>query len=58
MSLRLLITTYADNKHLFGGEATKKDLFESTAQQSIIKASGRLVKRKREACELMALMTN
>ncbi len=48
----LLIIPYADNKHLFGGKVTKKDVFEKTAEQ-FIKASGRLVKRQR-----MGLMTN
>ena len=40
--VRLLITTYADNKHLFGGKATKKDVFEKIAEQ-FTKAPGRLV---------------
>jgi len=40
--VRLLITTYADNKHLFGGKATRKDVFENIAEQ-FTKASGRLV---------------
>ena len=31
--VRLLITTYADNKHRFGGKATKKDVFEKIAEQ-------------------------
>ena len=29
----LLITTYADNKYLFGGKGTKKDVFEKIAEQ-------------------------
>ena len=29
----LLITTYADNKCLFGGKVTKKDVFEIIAEQ-------------------------
>ena len=29
----LLITTYADNKCLFGGKGTKKDVFEIIAEQ-------------------------
>ena len=41
----LLLTTYADNKCLFGGKGTKKDVFEMTAD-SLLKASGHLVKRK------------
>ena len=44
----------ADNKHLFGGKATKKDVFEKIAEQ-FTKASGRLVKRQRGACERMGL---
>ena len=40
--VRLLITTYADNKHRFGGKATKKDVFEKIAEQ-FTKTSGRLV---------------
>ena len=40
--VRLLITTYADNKHLFGGKATKKDVFVKIAEL-FTKASGRLV---------------
>ena len=47
----------ADNKHLFGGKATKKDVFEKIAEQ-FTKASGRLVKRQRGTCERMALVTN
>ena len=31
--VRLLITTYADNKHLFGGKATKKDMFDKITEQ-------------------------
>ena len=31
--VRLLITTYADNKHLFGGKATKKDTFDKITEQ-------------------------
>ena len=49
-----VITTYANNKHLFGGKATKKGVFEKTAEQT----SGRLVKRQRGACERMGLVTN
>ena len=45
--VRLHITTYANNKHLFGGKATKKDVFGKIAEQ-FTKASGRLV---REATE-------
>ena len=37
--VRLLITTYADNKHLPSGKTTKKDVFEKTAEQ-FTKASG------------------
>lgn len=40
--VRLLITTYADNKHRFGGRATKKEVFEKIAEQ-FTKTSGRLV---------------
>ena len=40
--VRLLITTYADNKHMFGGKATKKDVFEKIAEQ-FTKISGRVV---------------
>ena len=29
----LLITTYADNKYLFRGKGTKKDLFEKIVEQ-------------------------
>ena len=29
----LLITTYADNKYLFGGKGTRKDVFEKIAEQ-------------------------
>ena len=54
--VRLLITTNADNKHLFGGKATKKDVFEKIGEQ-FTKAFGRLVKRQREACERMGLAT-
>ena len=49
-----VITTYANNKHLFGGKATKKGVFEKTAEQT----SGRLVKRQRGACERMGLVIN
>ena len=31
--VRLLITTHADNKHLFDGKATNKDAFEKIAEQ-------------------------
>lgn len=40
--VRLLIITYADNKHMFGGEATKKDVFEKIAEQ-FTKISSRVV---------------
>ena len=33
----LLITTYADNKYLFRGKGTKKDLFEKIVEQFTIK---------------------
>ena len=54
---RLLIITYADNKHLIGGKTTKKNLFKKLAEQ-FTKASGRLFKRQRGACERMGLVTN
>ena len=54
---RLLIITYADNEHLIGRNATKKDLFEQIPEQ-FTKASGRLVKRQRGACERVGLLTN
>ncbi|KAL9978263.1 hypothetical protein ACROYT_G015761 [Oculina patagonica] len=40
--VRLLITTYVDNKHRFGGKATKKEVFEKIAEQ-FTTTSGRLV---------------
>ena len=52
--ISLLMTTYADNKYLFGGKGTKKDVFEKIAEA---KASGGLVKRQRGACERMGLVT-
>ena len=55
--VRLLITTYADNKRLFGGKAKNKNAFEKTAEQ-FTKVSGHLVKRQRGACERMGLVTN
>ena len=55
--VRLLITTYADNKHLFGGKAKNKNAFEKIVEQ-FTKVSGRLVKRQRGACERMGLVTN
>ena len=56
--VRPLITTYADNKHLFGGKATKKDAFEKMGKQ-FTKASGRLVKRRQRGyCERMRNVTN
>ena len=55
--VRLLITTYADNKHLFDGKATNKDAFEKIAEH-FTKASGVLVKRRRGACKRMGLVTN
>ena len=55
--VRLLITTHADNKHLFDGKATNKDSFEKIAEQ-FINASGFLVKRRRGACKRMGLVTN
>ena len=30
--VQLLITTWSDHKHLFGGKATKKDIFEKIAE--------------------------
>ena len=51
------ITKYVDNKHLFGGKATKRDVFEKLAEK-FTKASGRLVRRQRGACERMGLVTN
>ena len=55
--VRLLITTHADNKHLFDGKATKKDAFAKIAEQ-FTNASGFLVKRRRGACKRMGLVTN
>ena len=55
--VRLLITTHADNKHLFDGKATNKDSFEKIAEQ-FTNASGFLVKRRRGACKRMGLVTN
>ena len=55
--VRLLITTHADNKHLFDGKATNKDAFEKIAEQ-FTNASGFLVKRRRGACKRMGLVTN
>ena len=49
--------SYVDNKHLFVGKATKKDVFEKIAEQ-FTEASGRLVKRQRGAWERMGLVTN
>ena len=40
--VRLLITTWSDHKHLFGGKATKKDIFERIAE-AFTKESGRRV---------------
>ena len=40
--VRLLITTWADHKHMFGGKATKKDVFEKIAKH-FTKISGRFV---------------
>ena len=48
------ITKYVDNKHLFGGKATKRDVFEKLAEK-FTKASGRLVRRERGACERIGL---
>ena len=31
--VRPLITTYADNKHLLSGKATKKDMFDKITEQ-------------------------
>ena len=44
--VRLLITTHADNKHLFDGKATKQDAFAKIAEQ-FTNASVFLVKRRR-----------
>ena len=55
--VRLLITTHADNKHLFDWKATNKDAFEKIAEQ-FTKASAFLVKRRRGACKRMGLVTN
>ena len=55
--VRLLMTTHADNKHLFDGKATNKDSFEKIAEQ-FTNASGFLVKRRRGACKRMGLVTN
>ena len=55
--VRLLITTHADNNHLFDGKATNKDAFEKIAEQ-FTKASGFSVKRRRGACKRMGLVTN
>ena len=55
--VRLLITTHADNKHLFDGKATNEDAFEKIAEH-FTKASGVLVKRRRGACKRMGLVTN
>ena len=40
--VRLVITTYADNKHLFEGKATKKDVFEKIAGQFTTASNTRL----------------
>ena len=55
--VRLLITTHADNNHLFDGKATNKDAFEKIAEQ-FTKASVFSVKRRRGACKRMGLVTN
>ena len=55
--VRLLITTHADNKHLFDGKATNKDAFEKIAEH-FTKASGVLVKWRKGACKRMGLVTN
>ena len=36
VDMRLLITTYADNNHLFDGKATKKDKLAKIAEQYAI----------------------
>lgn len=41
-NVRLLITTYADNKHTFGGKGTKKDVFKKIAGE-FTKISGHVV---------------
>ena len=55
--VRLLITTQANNKHLFGGKVTKEDMFEKIAEQ-FTKPSGCFVKRQRGACKQMGLVAN
>lgn len=40
--VRLLITTWAEHKHMFGSKATKKEVFDKIAEQ-FRKISGRLV---------------
>ena len=37
--VRLLITTWSDHKHLFGGKATKKEVFEKIVE-AFTKESG------------------
>ena len=58
---RLLITTHADNKYLFDGKATNKDVFEkihTPVAEQFTKASVFLVKQRRGACKRMALFPN
>ena len=55
--VRLLVTTHADNKHLFDGKATNKDAFEKIAER-FTKASCVLVKQRRGAFKRMGLVTN
>ena len=56
-NVRLLITTHADNKHLFDRKATNKDACEKIAEQ-FTKASGFSVKRRRGTCKRMGLVAN
>jgi len=51
VDVRLLITTYANNKHLFGGKAMKKDLFEKIAEQFTKAFILNIHRRFREATE-------
>ncbi|XP_020623884.1 ancient ubiquitous protein 1-like [Orbicella faveolata] len=51
VDVRLLITTYANNKHLFGGKAMKKDLFEKIAEQFTKASILNIHRRFREATE-------
>ena len=57
--VRLLITTHADNKHLFDGKGTNKDASEKIAEQFNLPTHlVFLVKRRRGACKRMGLVTN